>query len=95
VPLFVATYTYVDDAAALDAARPEHRAFLGGLDELVLSGPTDAGGAVLVLEAGDAAAVERILDADPFRTAGLIAARAVTGWTVVLGRARDAVQPSS
>jgi uncharacterized protein len=90
VPHFVATYTYTEDVAARDAARPAHRDYLGGLDELLLSGPTDAGGAVLVFEAGSLAEVERLLDADPFATAGaVIAQRTVVAWEIVRGRWAD------
>ena len=87
MPHFVATYAYTDDTAARDAVRPEHRQYLAGLgDRLVLSGPTDANGAVLVFDADSAAAVEELLDADPFAREGLVASRAVVGWTPVLGR---------
>ncbi|WP_211290829.1 YciI family protein [Kineococcus xinjiangensis] len=85
--MFVATYSYTEDTAARDAVRAEHREYLAGLGErLVLSGPTDANGAVLVFDVPAAADVERILDADPFTRAGLVAARTVVGWTPVLGR---------
>ena len=96
VPHFVATYRYVPGSESrLDAVRPEHRAYLAGLDALVLSGPTDDDGAVLVFEAGSAAEVHALLDADPFTTAGgLVAERSVVGWTIALGRARAAVTGS-
>lgn len=92
VPHFVATYRYAAGSeAARDVARPAHRAFLDALDALVLSGPTDGpqgAGAVLVLDAGSAQAVEALLDDDPFATAGgIIEARSVAGWTIVSGRA--------
>ncbi|GAA4667394.1 YciI family protein [Kineococcus glutinatus] len=87
MPHFVATYAYTDDTAARDATRPEHRRYLASLGErLVLSGPTDADGAVLVFEAGSAAEVEEILDADPFTRDGIVAARTLVGWNPVLGR---------
>ncbi|MGI4895068.1 MAG: YciI family protein, partial [Janthinobacterium lividum] len=50
------------------------------------SGPTDAAGAVLVFEAADAAAVENLLDQDPFQAHGIVARREVMSWTPVLGR---------
>lgn len=87
VPTFVATYAYTDDADARSAARPEHRAWLGTLPQLIASGPTDAEGAVLVLEADSAQEVERLLDDDPFAVrGGIVAERRVVGWTVVSGR---------
>lgn len=90
MPRFVATYTYTPDTAARDAVRPAHRDYLATLDELLLSGPTDDGRAVLVFEAGSAADVERLLDADPFTTAGgIVAERSLVGWDVVRGRWAD------
>jgi uncharacterized protein YciI len=91
MPLFVVTYDYTPDVAARDAVRPAHREWLASLgDALVLSGPTDADGAFLVFEGESAAAVEAVLDADPFFVDGrVVGARSVAGWTPVLGRAKD------
>ena len=87
MPYFVATYAYTSDSAARDEVRPVHREWLSTLgDALVLSGPTDADGAVLVFEAADAAAVEGLLDQDPFHDSGIVASRAVVGWNPVKGR---------
>ncbi|NAZ88007.1 YciI family protein [Kineococcus indalonis] len=87
MPYFVATYAYTPDTAARDEVRPAHREWLGGLGErLVLSGPTDAEGAFLVFDAPDAAAVESLLDEDPFHGRGIVAERRVVGWTPVKGR---------
>jgi uncharacterized protein YciI len=87
VPYFVATYAYTDDTATRDAVRPAHREYLASLGErLVVSGPTDAEGAVLVFEAADAAEVSSMLDADPFAGRGVVAQRTVVGWTPVTGR---------
>lgn len=92
MPYFVATYAYTPDVDARDAVRPAHRAWLGALDSLVLSGPTDADGAVLVFEGTDAAAVEALLDEDPFATDGrIVGSRSVVGWTPVLGRLSSAL----
>ncbi|NAZ76901.1 hypothetical protein GTQ99_15945 [Kineococcus sp. T13] len=93
MPHFVARYEYTSDTAARDEVRPVHREWLASLgDTLIMSGPTDAGGAVLVFEAADAAGVQALLDADPFVTDGrVVAARSVVGWTVVLGRLKDAL----
>ncbi|SDQ52958.1 YciI family protein [Quadrisphaera sp. DSM 44207] len=91
MPHFVATYAYTDDTAGRDAARPSHREFLASLEQLVLSGPTDANGAVLVFRAGSAAEVEELLEQDPFVRAGFVAERTVVGWTVVSGRAKDRI----
>ena len=92
MPYFVATYAYSSDVALRDAVRPDHRAWLTALgDMLVLAGPTDADGGVLVLEAADAAEVTRTLDDDPFVTSGVVVGRSVVGWTPVLGRAAGAL----
>jgi uncharacterized protein len=86
---FAVTYVYSTDTDALDQLRPEHRAFLGAQDGLLLSGPTDDNGALLVWEAKSASEIEEVLDEDPFWTAGLISERVVVGWTPVLGPWRD------
>ena len=89
--LFAVRYDYTDDVAAMDAARPEHRAFLGALQEsgdVVASGPLIGGesaGALILMESGSAEEVEEILDADPFRREGVIARREVREWSVVIG----------
>lgn len=88
---YAVTYVYSDDSAARDTHRPAHRAFLGGLYAagiLLASGPVsdeDMQGALLILQGESAEAVGRILDADPFAQQELVAARAVTEWTVVFG----------
>ncbi len=89
MPHFVATYAYTQDAEGRAGLRPTHREYLASLPQLVASGPTDAGGAVLVFEAGSAAEVEDLLAADPFVQQGFVATRSVVGWEVVAGRLRD------
>ena len=86
MPFFIASYEYTDDVDARMAIRPQHREFLAGLSPtLVASGPTDADGAILIFDADSAAAVETLLDPDPFQGAGFIKQRRVVGWTPVLG----------
>jgi uncharacterized protein len=89
--IFAVTYVYTSDTDTRDQLRPEHRAFLSAQDGLLLSGPTDDDGALLVWEAKSAAEIEEILDDDPFWTAGLISERAVVGWTPVLGPWRESL----
>ncbi|GAB3195570.1 hypothetical protein GCM10027062_02870 [Nocardioides hungaricus] len=88
--IFCATYEY-DPAAteALDRLRPAHRDWLAEQPQLLASGPTDAGGAVLVWEGESAADVEAILDRDPLHDAGVISERRVVGWQIVRGRWRE------
>jgi uncharacterized protein YciI len=87
---YVVTYEYTGDADAQQLVRPQHREFLKGLPTLVVSGPTDANGAVLIFEAGSAEEVGGLLDADPFQLEGFIGERRIVGWTPVLGRLVEA-----
>ena len=87
---FAVQYTYVDDAAALDAARPAHRDYLRSLLDgpLLAAGPlvdSPLPGALLVFRAEDADAVVALLDEDPFWTESLIVERSVEQWNPVLG----------
>jgi hypothetical protein len=91
MPVFVATYSYTSDSERRSAVRPAHREWLRGQPSVLVSGPTDADGAVLVFEAASAAEVEQLLDHDPFVLDGdIVAERRVVGWTVVTGRLADA-----
>lgn len=82
--LVAVLYAYNDlpdlRAEHLDA----HRGFLASQDNLVLSGPSSDGSALLVFE-GEIAGVEATLDDDPFLAVGLIKERRVFEWTPVLG----------
>ncbi|WP_232547659.1 YciI family protein [Propioniciclava soli] len=93
--LYAVTYTYVDDAAALDEIRPRHREFLGGLAAegiILLSGPTQGDGpfdALILLRAGSADDAAAALAHDPFQQAGLVSEITVSSWNAVLGAWRD------
>ncbi|MFT4288942.1 YciI family protein [Nocardioides sp.] len=89
--IFAVTYLYENDTEALDRVRPEHRAFLADQDGLLLSGPTEDNGALLIWEAKTSAEVEEALDEDPFWTEGLIAERNVVAWSPVLGPWRESL----
>ncbi len=82
---FVVTYEYSQDTEKRNALRAGHRAFLADQAQLLLSGPTDDDGAVLIVRAADAAEVGALLDQDPFALEGIIAARTIRGWDPVLG----------
>lgn len=87
--LSVVIYDYAEGSTdKRDELRPAHRDFLGSRDGLVLSGPTAAGGAVIVYEA-EPTELEAWLDGDPFWTAGTISSRLVTEWTVGMGSWKD------
>lgn len=92
---YAVTYTYADDAAALDRVRPEHRAFLAGLAEqgtLFASGPlvdSSPAQALLVFSVGSADEVAALLDDDPFAHHRLVARRDVVEWNPVIGELKD------
>ncbi|MDT0441443.1 YciI family protein [Streptomyces johnsoniae] len=97
MPVFAVTYTYVDDAAALDRHRPVHRDYLRGLVERgvnLSSGPWGADerpGALLLIRADTKDAALACTEQDPFRVAGLVAEVTATEWRPVMGRlAEDA-----
>jgi uncharacterized protein YciI len=84
VTISVVLYEYDDNTAVRDELRPRHRAFLDSREGLLLSGPTAAGGAVIVYDA-EPAELEAWLNDDPFWAAGTIARRVVTEWTPGMG----------
>ena len=78
---FVATIEYGGDKDALKANHPAHRAYLREFLEngqLWAAGPfADDAGALWVLDADSADAVEKIVKTDP-----LVAAGVITSWTI-------------
>jgi uncharacterized protein YciI len=85
MPIFCATYEYTDDTGLRDQVRPSHRDWLAAQANLLASGPTDAGGAVLIFEGDSAGQVDRQLDDDPIVIAGAVAVKRVVGWKIVRG----------
>ncbi|WP_227980949.1 YciI family protein [Nocardia spumae] len=90
MPIFAVHYTYSDaTTAARDEHRPRHREWLSNLlDQGVVlsSGPyADGSGALILFRAEDAAAMDRLLAADPFARHDLIAAKRFVEWTPVMG----------
>lgn len=88
--IFAVHYTYSASTADLrDEHRPAHRAWLGALYEagqVLASGPyPDGSGALILIQATDAAAGEALLADDPFRAAGAIDAVECTEWVQVFG----------
>ncbi|MFP5346680.1 MAG: YciI family protein [Actinomycetes bacterium] len=86
MPYFLVSYRYTGDVDARMRVRPAHREFLAQQQNLLASGPTDDGGAVLVLEAACSEEVETLLDDDPIARHGFVGTRSVVAWDVVLGR---------
>lgn len=95
--VYAVLYTYDQRTDERDRVRPAHRAYLGEMHDagtLLASGPwagpshgrdTEPDGALLLVRAADVAAVEDLLDADPFAVAGLVVERTVRPWTPVFG----------
>ena len=86
---FVAVLEFTEQEDLRLQTRPTHREYLRSLFDagnLVMSGPwVDETGAMLIYEVADHAEAERLLDADPYRTAGVIADARIKEWRVVLG----------
>lgn len=84
---YAAVIEYSQDKEKVEAARPAHRAYLTGLiqkGQLFASGPFEDGyGALIVYEADSPEAVEALMAADPFYTAGVFVRWTVRPWKVV------------
>jgi uncharacterized protein YciI len=87
---FVAILEFTGDKALIAETRPRHREYLKSLfdaGKIWLSGPwTDDTGAMLMYEAADAAEAERMLEADPYRAAGVIVNARIHEWRPVMER---------
>lgn len=88
---YMVEYTYIDDSDKLNTHRPDHRAYL---ESLVPSGQMLAfgrfgsdgpAGALLLMAAESADAVELLLSDDPFMRHGLIGAHRVREWIATWG----------
>ena len=90
-------YFYTPDVALQDATRPAHLAHLRGLvdaGKLVASGPWgpgDARGGLLIFRVDDRAAIQAIVDRDPFITQGVVASSEIREWVPLLGPAAQAL----
>ena len=89
---YAAVIEYSQDAQKVEAARPAHRAYLTSLvekNQLFASGPfEDGSGALIIYEADSPAAVEAIMKADPFHTAGVFLRWTVRPWKMVFSNPR-------
>ncbi|WP_125611074.1 YciI family protein [Specibacter cremeus] len=88
--VFAVEYVYgADGAAARDAHRPAHRAWLSSLLEsgqLLASGPfADGAGALLIFQEADQGALAELLKADPMNNDGGISGLKITEWNPVTG----------
>jgi uncharacterized protein YciI len=86
--LFAVLIEFTEDEELRLQTRPVHREYLRSLldaGKLSMSGPwADDTGALIVYEAENMAEAERILDSDPYRSAGVIANATLKEWKVVL-----------
>lgn len=86
---FAVELVYVDDRERRLEARPAHREYsreLAARGVLLAGGPfADERGALLIYEASDADELQRVLDADPYVEAGVIAETIIREWTAVTG----------
>ena len=85
---FAAIAEFADDEELRLNTRPTHREYLRSLfdaGKLVMSGPwEDETGLLIIYDASDMADAERMLDSDPYRSAGVIANATIKEWRVVL-----------
>jgi uncharacterized protein len=86
--LFAVLIEFSEDEDLRLRTRPVHREYLRSLfdaGKLAISGPwADDTGALIIYDAEDMAEAQRILDNDPYRSAGVIANATVKEWRVVL-----------
>lgn len=85
--IFTVEYTYTDDDQGRDKHRDEHRAYLGGQESVLLSGPflDFPAGALIIVSGEDEDSVTAMMDGDPFQREGLIAERRIREYNPVLG----------
>ena len=94
---FAVMYSYSADVALQDATRPLHLEHLRRLVDdgaLVASGPwgpDDARGGLLIFRANDRAAMQAIVDSDPFLTQGVVATCEIRERVPLLGPATEAL----
>lgn len=87
--LLVLEWRFPSERAARLEVRPRHRVFLEQLrtqGRLVAAGPwSDDSGALIILEAEDAADVERLLEADPYVRERVGGERLLREWVPFIG----------
>lgn len=86
--IFAVVYRYSDDVDARDEHRAAHRAFLGELPTVMLTGPlAEPAGALILVAAADLAEVETLLAEDPFLVEGIVVERTIRPYTPAGGAA--------
>ncbi|GAA0506579.1 hypothetical protein GCM10011581_41980 [Saccharopolyspora subtropica] len=86
---FAVELVYGEDQEHRLRVRPAHREYSRGLAErgvLLAGGPfADQTGALIIYEAADRDELQKILDADPYTEAGVIAKTTIREWELVTG----------
>ncbi|WP_190820185.1 YciI family protein [Saccharopolyspora pogona] len=86
---FVVDLVYGEDEERRLEVRPAHREYCRDLADrgvLLAGGPfADNLGAQLIYEAADADELQKVLDADPYTEAGVIAKTTVREWNLLTG----------
>ena len=84
---FVLEYRYADQDARA-RVRPDHLTYVQSLHEkgtVVLAGPVgDGSGALMVLWVGSEEEAQRVVEGDPYTTAGVGADHVLRPWNVVI-----------
>lgn len=84
---YAAVIQYHEDQEKVEAIRPAHREYLGGLKaqgKLWASGPfTDGSGALIIYEAESPEEAATLLENDPFCTGGVFARWEIRPWRQV------------
>jgi uncharacterized protein YciI len=82
--VFAVEFSYNVDRAGREGAHPEHAAYLAALTEqgvLLAAGPlAGVNGGLLVYATADRAELDRVLAAEPYIRAGLVAQTRVLEW---------------
>jgi uncharacterized protein YciI len=86
--LFAALIEFTANEELRLQTRPVHREYLRSLldaGKLMMSGPwADDTGALIIYQTESMAEAERVLDEDPYRSAGVIANARLKEWRVVM-----------
>lgn len=86
--VYALNYVYGGPQDILTEHRPAHRAFLREQHErgvVLVSGPLEGDGALIVLRADGAEEIERIIAQDPLVIHGAVTEHTIREWTVTIG----------
>lgn len=83
-----AYFRYCSDQSKIQSARPAHREYLSGLKsqgKLVMAGPfAEESGALIVYNAPTLEEAQRLIEDDPFHTAGVFESYRIKVWNQVM-----------